>query len=366
MSNRTDNFNRANSTSTINPPSDGGSNWTAVVGTWGIATNKGYDAGADAGGVVVLDSTTSDVDVQATVSGHGGGSEDYGLVGRLADSSNYLLVREASGAYDLFKQVSGSFTAIFTGQGTAADGDVLKLSMSGSTIKVFVNASQIGGTQTITAGQTNTKHGFRDNSAAGARYDDFSITDTGGGGTAYSLSGSAGSFALTGEALTPSAGRPLSASAGAFALTGKSAAFAVGRLLSAAAGAFTLTGKAITPSAGHSLAAGAGSFMLTGEATTLARGKGLSGTPGSFALTGESLGAAMGRLLSGGVGSFTIGGQAAALARGGIVVLPTVFVGSATYPYTLAVGSQTYPYTLIVGAPTYPYTLELGPQNAAG
>ncbi|RYZ32013.1 MAG: hypothetical protein EOP49_38145, partial [Sphingobacteriales bacterium] len=45
---RFDNFNRADSTSSINSPSDGGSNWTVPFGAaWGINGNKAYCAGAD-------------------------------------------------------------------------------------------------------------------------------------------------------------------------------------------------------------------------------------------------------------------------------------------------------------------------------
>src|SRR4051812_42221595 len=62
---RSDTFTRADSASSLGTPSDGGSAW-ATSDTWGISTNRAYNAGADAQSTAVLESSKSDVLVQAT------------------------------------------------------------------------------------------------------------------------------------------------------------------------------------------------------------------------------------------------------------------------------------------------------------
>src|SRR5438552_14788054 len=114
MTNRTDNFNRADSTTALGTPSDGGSDWIAINGTWGISSNQGYKVATDANSQrAVLESSVSNVDVQATLAGNatsGGG----GLVCRLADVNNLIVA--AIGANNLvaniFKIVAGSATQL--------------------------------------------------------------------------------------------------------------------------------------------------------------------------------------------------------------------------------------------------------------
>ena len=179
MSNRTDNFNRANDATTLNTPSGGGGAWNAITGTWGVDTNRAYCVSGGDGACAALDSTTSDVDVQATFAVN---QSTTGLMARAADTDNYILAQSNAGAYDLYKKVASIFTALFTGQGTAADGDVVKLRCSGTSVSLFVNGAQVGTTQTVTQLATNTLHGLRNGSSAGslARWDDFSVTDLGG------------------------------------------------------------------------------------------------------------------------------------------------------------------------------------------
>ena len=165
----------------------------------------------------------------------------------------------------------------------------------------------------------------------------------GASGTAYSLSGSAGSFtvtgkaaalnvgrklaasagtfSVTGEAATLSHGHPLAASPGSFTITGKAATLSHGHPLSAAAGSFTITGEATALSHGHPLSASAGSFTVTGEAATLSHGHPLSAGAGSFAITGETASMHASRSLSAGAGSFTVSGQSATLSKSGAIVL---------------------------------------------
>jgi hypothetical protein len=91
VSNRTDNFDRADTTNNIGTPSDAGSAWTQSQGTWGIASNAGYESSAaGAQNIAQLEASLADVDVQVTLSNVSAGA-DAGPVARFADTSNYLL-----------------------------------------------------------------------------------------------------------------------------------------------------------------------------------------------------------------------------------------------------------------------------------
>src|SRR5437868_11244363 len=114
MTNRSDNFNRADTTNAIGTPSDGGSAWSQVSGTWGISGNAAYESsGAATNLVAALEAAVADVDVQVTIPA-GGTTLDHGLNARLADDNNYLLwIWTAGGAgLGLFKKVGGSFTLL--------------------------------------------------------------------------------------------------------------------------------------------------------------------------------------------------------------------------------------------------------------
>jgi hypothetical protein len=180
MANRTDNFNRADS-GTLGTPSDAGSDWALANGTFAISSNKASGGGA-ANEVAYLESSVADVDAQVTlpsmvVDGDNGG----GVVARLADNDNYLLMQASVGnGWDLYKKVSGSFTLVVSASGTPADGDVLKLTCNGNSVSMYVNGVQKGATQTVTEGASNTKHGIRSHNG-NIKFDDFSITAIGGG-----------------------------------------------------------------------------------------------------------------------------------------------------------------------------------------
>ncbi len=183
MASRTDTFNRADSASALGTPSDGGSAWVAQSGTWGISSNQGYDVTGGSQETAVLEASASDVDVQVTLV-LAGNSE--GLIARSAGDNDYLLFvfQTSSNELYLYKRVGGSFTDLNGGavSSTITSTDVFKLSVSGSTVNCYQNGVLKIGPITTTAGQTNTKHGLRAHSSSGARFDTFSITDTGGGG----------------------------------------------------------------------------------------------------------------------------------------------------------------------------------------
>lgn len=184
MGNRSDDFNRADTTNAIGNPSDGGAAWSQTSGTWGISTNRGYESGGGGQRVCVLEASSAVVDVQVTMAVKG---SDAGIVWRLADDSNYMLgtFEAVAGNMKMFKKVAGSFTQLgssATGL-TLANNDVVKGSVtSGNAHTLYLNGVAKVGPQTDAAGSANTKHGIRANGDTAARFDDFSITDNGGGG----------------------------------------------------------------------------------------------------------------------------------------------------------------------------------------
>jgi len=181
MSNRTDNFTRADSSVTMNPPSDGGANWAAPTGgTWGIATNQGRAVSSTSQSVIALEASLSNVDVQCTFATVG---SDGGLCARLADDANYLVLKVSGTALTLFKKVANSFTQIGdAGAITISNNDVIKLRCDSANL---LNAFQNGVSKfsvTDAAGSTNTQHGLRDNADTNGRFTVFSITDLGAAG----------------------------------------------------------------------------------------------------------------------------------------------------------------------------------------
>jgi hypothetical protein len=134
-------------------------------------------------------------------------------------------------------------------------------------------------------------------------------------GSPYTLTIEAGSFALTGGAVTLRQGYVLPISAGSFTLTGSDAARDLSMAL--AAGSFTLTGQdvTLTPSGTDPvLTADAGSFTLTGGTVGLAQGYVLPLDAGSFTLSGTAVGLRAARTLSLAAGSFSLSGTAVGLA----------------------------------------------------
>lgn len=182
-----DNFNRANSASTMGTTSDGQATWLYDSGaqgghapTWGINSNQGYCVSTYIAfstawdSLAFFDTGSPDIDITVTVAAIGSGNNS-GLAWRISSSRNdyYRLDRQT-----LAKYVGGSFSTISSGAPwTFAAGDVMRVTMIGSTIKVYQNGSLVG-TYTDTSITGNTEHGLLGNSVfdASTRFDDYSIT----------------------------------------------------------------------------------------------------------------------------------------------------------------------------------------------
>src|SRR5688500_3275217 len=124
MTNRTDNFNRADTTNGIGTPSDAGSAWSQLSGTWGISSNRAYESANTGQAVCVLEASASNVEVQVTLVTL---NVDPGLIARAADDSNYILLAVGTNGFLLYKKVSGSFTQLDSYVGTISAGAVIKL-----------------------------------------------------------------------------------------------------------------------------------------------------------------------------------------------------------------------------------------------
>jgi hypothetical protein len=182
VTNRTDNFTRADTTNNIGTPSDSGSAWVQQSGTWGISSNQGYASAGQTQATCVLDSSSSNVDVQVTWATVG---TDDGIIARSAGDNDYLLMTARPSGFNdstLYKKVGGSYTQLATHAASWVNGDVLKLTVDSSNlITCYRNGASLM-SATDSAGSTNTKHGLRTNTgAATAKWTTFSITDSSGG-----------------------------------------------------------------------------------------------------------------------------------------------------------------------------------------
>ena len=116
-----------------------------------------------------------------------------------------------------------------------------------------------------------------------------------GGSAGYTLTVTAGSYAVTGQSVDLRAGLKLAATQGSYALTGQSVGLQAGRELAATAGAYALSGQSVNLRAGRQLGVTQGSYSLNGQSVTLTYGGAPAGytlvaTQGAYALTGQSVG----------------------------------------------------------------------------
>lgn len=162
----TDSFNRANSTTTMGD-TDTGQTWVPNSGTWGIENNLAYclsSPGAQA--TTVVQSSVSDCTIQFTMAVSG----DAGVCFRSTDDNNHFITNNGS----LFRKQGGGFTSLGS-TGGYANGDVLKVVLSGSSITVYRNGSSVLAVSD-SFNSTATKHGLRWNNDSPTRFNDFSIT----------------------------------------------------------------------------------------------------------------------------------------------------------------------------------------------
>lgn len=151
------------------------------------------------------------------------------------------------------------------------------------------------------------------------------------GATAYAIDAAPGSYALTGVAAGPVAGRMLNAAPGSYALTGFLAALARGYQINAQPGSYAITGSSASTVADRLLNAAPGAYAVTGQSAAAVAGRVLSADPGSYALTGAVAdlvytAGAVGYVLNAEPGSYALSGaDAGTLADRVIQMSPGVY-----------------------------------------
>lgn len=167
----------------------------------------------------------------------------------------------------------------------------IKLEIRDAAKKVFVDgverisssnnsitaAGRVGFFGTSKTGGATTNHKFLS----------FTASDPASGGTDYTLTADAGSYALSGQAAGLRATRNIVAAQGSYALTGQTASLEYGRKLAAGQGEYSLSGQAAGLRATRKIAAATGSYGLTGEAANLLRGYLLNAATGTYSLSGQ-------------------------------------------------------------------------------
>jgi hypothetical protein len=167
---RADSFNRADGA--IGTPSDAGTTWTPITGTFNVLSNQAKNNSGS--GLAVLQSYSYIGSVQATITNIGAGP---GLVIRCADALNYIKVVITTAGLTLYKMVGGVQTSVGTYTGTIANGDTVLL-QSDSFNNIIVRQN---GTLRITAavaeGYYNTMHGISADADTTSTFDNFVYTD---------------------------------------------------------------------------------------------------------------------------------------------------------------------------------------------
>lgn len=164
-----DDFNRADNASSLGVASTG-QTWQALSGTWGIISNQAYmPAGTDCAAVV--ESGVSDCIVQVKYSTNAAYTS---LAVRAVDVNNFMYIQYNGTRIGIYTKIAGVFTKLTDVARSIANGDILKVSMSGSNYVITVNETQIL-TATTTQFQTATKHGLVANGTT-SRFDDFVVS----------------------------------------------------------------------------------------------------------------------------------------------------------------------------------------------
>ena len=137
---------------------------------------------------------------------------------------------------------------------------------------------------------------------------------------AYTLDVGAGSFSLSGQAVSLKQGYVATAGTGSFSLSGQAVSLEHGRNLAVGAGSYSLTGQDVTltytPADNPTLAAEHGTYALTGQAVSLEVGRNLAAEHGSYTLTGQAVSFLRDLVLAAESGTYTLSGQDAALLIG--------------------------------------------------
>ncbi|HJP81468.1 MAG TPA: hypothetical protein VJ841_03695 [Candidatus Saccharimonadales bacterium] len=166
-----DNFNRADSTTV-------GANWTEVADDWSIKSDA-LAPGLTTTGVILYNQPLDTADHYAEIAMSVASTTSMGVFARsdLA-GNNFYLLRSNGTSWNLFTNISGTFTSIGSYAATLANGDVARIQCVGSIIKAFINGVERISV-TNAAITTGTYTGIRSTQSSTARYDNFTASDVG-------------------------------------------------------------------------------------------------------------------------------------------------------------------------------------------
>lgn len=167
-----DSFNRVDNAAALGT-ADTGQTWTVLQGTWGISSNQAcLITSAGARNRIVINGLPANVSITITFSVNTVLSR---LMFRHVDTSNYLQFINLSGSsYALYKVVAGVATMLGSFATTPANGDVLNVTLNGSSIIAKLNGAQVISV-TETFNQTATQHGFTTDNDTIFRMDNFKV-----------------------------------------------------------------------------------------------------------------------------------------------------------------------------------------------
>jgi hypothetical protein len=167
-----DDFTRANAANL-------GANWTDAIGGHDLVSNQaqGETAGTDHVSVWAGAALGADHEVQVTLGNLQNATRYGGGVVRWSGTSGYAFITDGSsgaGHTELAKWTSGSYSVLQAIATTFSNGDVLKLTVSGTTLRCYKNGAQVGADETdsdFSTGQPGVE------TYGTALLDDWSATD---------------------------------------------------------------------------------------------------------------------------------------------------------------------------------------------
>ena len=132
----------------------------------------------------------------------------------------------------------------------------------------------------------------------------------------YTLSCSQGSYSVTGQSMTPKAGRKLTAAQGSYAVTGQTLNPKRGLKVAMAQGSYSLNGQMVVLTHEYKSILAQGSYALTGQNAALKHGFKLTLAQGSYSLTGQNIALNHGYKTVADQGSYSLTGQDLNFKRG--------------------------------------------------
>jgi hypothetical protein len=169
-----DDFNRANSNTTLGSP------WLDHGFVWGIDSNRAYLVTSASHAIATRrDANAADVRVGVTMAVFEGGSGNVGIVVRASDGASGIhCVFNRSGPYAVVYEVP-SYTQVGDLEPfTSVNGDLIEVEAVGSSIKMYKNGVEINSV-TTSHNLTEIGVGLRSFQETTVRYENFFATDLG-------------------------------------------------------------------------------------------------------------------------------------------------------------------------------------------